>query len=95
MVTGSKGMRSKTRSKLKKGLRDKFKPESMIQGFKAGDKVIISIDPSSMKGLPHARYKGNTGIVTGIKGKAFVVNTYIGKKKKEMYVTPEHLRRVQ
>jgi large subunit ribosomal protein L21e len=93
MVTGSKGMRSRTRSKLKKGLRDKFKPESMIQGFKVGDKVIINIDPSSMKGLPHVRYKGKMGTVAGTKGKAFVVNTYIGKKKKEIYVTPEHLKK--
>jgi len=94
MATSSKGARRRTRSKLKKGLRDKFKPESIIQGFKAGDKVIISIDPSSMKGMPHTRFKGNMGTVAGMRGSALIVNTYIGKKKKEIYVSPEHLKRV-
>jgi large subunit ribosomal protein L21e len=93
MVTGSKGMRSGTRRKLKKGLRDKFKPENLIQRFKAGDKVIISINPSSMRGIPHTRFKGKMGTVMGMKGSAFIVNAYIGKKKKEIYVSPEHLKK--
>jgi large subunit ribosomal protein L21e len=94
MVTGSKGMRSRTRRKLKKGLRSKFRPESLIKGYKAGDKVIISIDPSSMRGMPHARFIGKAGIIQGMKGNAFAVNTYIGKKKKEIYISPEHLKKI-
>ena len=92
MVTGSKGIRSGTRHKLRKALRAKFRPESMIKGYKAGDKVIISVDPSSMRGMPHARFIGKIGTVQGMKGRAYLVNTYIGKKKKEICITPEHLR---
>jgi len=94
MVTGSKGTKSRTRRKLKKNLRDKFKPENMIQEFKAGDKVIISIDPSSVKSTPHIRFKGKIGSIKGRKGRAFVVNAYIGKMKKEIYVGPEHLKKL-
>ncbi|RLI98468.1 MAG: 50S ribosomal protein L21e, partial [Candidatus Aenigmatarchaeota archaeon] len=58
MAKASKGTLRGTRSKNKKGLRDKFKPETFIQEFKEGSKVIIGINPLSQKGRPHPRFVG-------------------------------------
>jgi large subunit ribosomal protein L21e len=93
MVRSSKGLRKRTRRKLKKGMRDKFKPGNVIQEFKSGDKVIISINPSSQKGMPYIRFKGKSGIVKNKRGNAFVINVIIGKKKREIHVNPEHMKK--
>ena len=94
MVKASKGLRRGTRRKLKKGRRDKFKPETFIQDFKPGDKVIIRINPSSRKAMIHSRYNGKIGTVKCKRGGAFMVNAYLGRKKREIYISPEHLKRL-
>jgi len=94
MVRSSKGLRKRTRHKLKKGLRDKFRPEAFIQEFKAGDKVIININPSSNKGAPNSRFNGKIGTVKAKRRGAFIVESYLGGKKKEIHVKPEHIKKM-
>ena len=94
MVKASKGLRCGARRKLKKGLRQKFKPETIIQEFKSGDKVIIAINPSSQKGMPHLRFKGKIGTIKGKRGGAYILSVSIGKKSTEIQANPEHFRKL-
>ena len=92
-MKGSSGLRQGIRKMLKKGLREKFKPETFMQEFKPGDKVVIRINPSSRNSMVHSRFNGKMGIVTGKRGSAFIVSTRLGNKKKELQASPEHLRK--
>lgn len=91
MTKPSKGLRHRTRSKLKKGSREKFKPERFIQEFKPEDKVIIKQDASSHK-MPHPIFRGKIGKVKGKRGRAYIIEIRAGNKTKELMVRPEHLK---
>lgn len=89
----SKGFRYKTRKLLTKkdhsGFNDKF---IKLLNSKIGDKVLIYIDPSYHKGMPHKRYHGKIGIIKGFRGRAFEIETKKGDKKVLLIIPPEHLR---
>ncbi len=91
MVRASKGIRHGTRKKLKKGFRERFKPESFIQEFKPEDKVIIKQDASSYR-MPHPVFKGKIGEIKGKRGRAYIIEIRAGNKIKELIVRPEHLK---
>jgi large subunit ribosomal protein L21e len=55
-------------------------------------RVDIVIDPAIHKGMPHRRYQGLTGVVTGKRGRAIVVDVKQGKAIKTLIIRPEHLR---
>ena len=89
----SKGFRVKTRKILTKrgsfGFSDKI---LVLSKTKPGDRVVIYIDPSYHKGMPHRRYHGKVGIIKRRRGKAFEVEVSKGDKKILLIVPPEHLR---
>ena len=91
MVRATKGFRRSTRRKLKKSLRHKFKVTPYLREFKANDKVVIKIDPSSHKGMPFPKFKGMTGVIKERRGDAYIVKITIGNKTKEVISRPEHL----
>ena len=90
----SKGLRSRSRYKLKKSIRpSRANPISRkIQVFEDGNKVHIIIDSSIQKGQPHPRFHGKTGKIVGQKGKAYLVGIKDGNKPKELIIRPEHLK---
>ena len=91
MVKSSKGLRTGTRRKLKKGFRDKFTITPYMREFKEQERVTVSPNPSSHKGMPHIRFKGAAGTVLGKRGDAYMVEVKIGNKKKSITTGPEHL----
>ncbi len=93
-MTGPKGFRKKTRSLLSKKPREhgKLGLSRMLHEYKPGDKVVIKIDPSIHKGMPHRRYHGKVGIITDKSGRAYKVNVPQGDAVKEVIIRPEHLR---
>ncbi len=91
MVTRSKGLRRRTRSKLKGDVRSKFKVTSFLQEFKVNDKVVLKINPSSQKGFPHPMFKGKTCEVIGKRGDAYLLELKFGNKVKTLIARPEHL----
>ncbi len=97
MVKRSKGLRSKSRHKLKKRARDRGVNSitRALQQFKEGDSVNIVIDSSVQKGMPHIRFHGLTGKVEGKQGNSYLIGIKDGKKHKSLVIRPEHLRRVQ
>jgi large subunit ribosomal protein L21e len=90
-MKGSKGFRRRTRSlRIKPRERGKLKISRYLQRFNEGETVSISIDPS-YQAIPHPRFKGRSGRVTGKQGRCYFVEIMDGKKKKEVLVAPEHL----
>lgn len=94
MARRSKGLRSKSRKKLTEHVREHgLSPVSRaIQNFESGTKVTIILDPSVMKGQPHPRYHGRTGVVQGKQGQAYIVDIRDGGSTKRVISRPEHLR---
>lgn len=89
----SKGSRNRSRKKLRKDVREKGEPPvtHTLRDFDEGDKVGVDIDPSVHDAMPHPRFQGVTGTVTGKQGDAFLVAFRDGGKEKTLIAGPEHL----
>ncbi len=89
----SKGFKSGTRYKLKKGVRAKGKLSlsKMLQQFGVGDSVHIVIDPSVQKGMPYPRFHGKTGTVVEKRGRSYLVEVSENNAKKTVICAPAHL----
>ncbi|MFQ6068689.1 MAG: 50S ribosomal protein L21e, partial [Candidatus Bathyarchaeia archaeon] len=61
----SKGYRHRTRSLLRKKRRKKGKVglSKILREYKSGDQVIVKLDPSVHKGMPHRRFNGKIGTI--------------------------------
>jgi len=94
MVRSSRGFKTGTRRKLKKSIKNKFKPKSTIQEFKPKDEVIINQNPSFHKGMPHPRFKGISGRVIKKTGNSYLIEISNKNKSKLIVSRPEHLKRV-
>ncbi len=93
----SKGYRRRTRALLRRRAREKGKTglSKLLREYKPGDRVVIKLDPSVHKGMPHRRFHGRVGIIDKSRGRAYVVNVTQGKAEKEIIVRPEHLEPFQ
>ena len=89
----SKGYRSKTRRLLRKSPRErgKIRLSKLLHEYQPGNSVVIKIDPSVQKGMPHRRYHGKVGKIVGMRGKTYIVSVTQGDAVKEIIVRPEHL----
>jgi large subunit ribosomal protein L21e len=87
-------MRSKSREKLtqKPGYRPPI--TKFLEEFKEGQRVVISLEPSSHSGMPHHRFKGKIGKVIGKRGRSYIVEIKDGNKIKKIISNPEHLKAV-
>jgi large subunit ribosomal protein L21e len=92
MSRSGRGFRTGTRRKFKKPHGQKFTVERYLTGFQVNQKVLIDIDPSSPKNIPHYRYKGKVGVVKKKRGRAYIVNIMLGNKQKTLMLKPEHLK---
>lgn len=91
----SKGYRSRTRKVLRKKVREKYlslKVTPLLYDLKPGDRVVVNIDPSVHEGMPHRRYQGRVAVVTGRRGKAYMLEVKVGGKVKQLIVRPEHIK---
>ena len=92
-MPSSKGFRYKTRKLLTKKEHSGFNDRILkLYRLKVGDRVVIYIDPSYHKGMPHRRYHGKIGVIKGLRGRAFEVETSKGNKKVLLVIPPEHLK---
>lgn len=95
VVKTSRGYRHRTRKLLKKSVRERgaIPPLSQVlREYKVGDKVYIKPNPAIHETLPHRRYIGKVGVVVGRRGRAYIIELYLGDKKKTLITYPEHLR---
>ena len=65
----------------------------LMKHFSAGDRVAIS--PKGIFGdIPHPRYRGRVGTVTGKRGGAYVVEFMVsGKTRRTLVVNQRHLEK--
>ncbi len=89
----AKGFRHKTRSLLSQNAREhgKIGLSKLLYSYATGEKVLINIDPSMHKGMPHRRFQGKIGMIVNQRGGSYVVNVTQGEALKEIIVRPEHL----
>jgi large subunit ribosomal protein L21e len=92
-MRGSKGYRAGTRRLMTKPVREKGKPKlsKLLYEYKPGMQVIIRVDSSEQKSLPHKRFHGKIGIVVDRRGRGYVVNVPQGDAVKQIIVRSEHL----
>ncbi len=90
----SSGFRRKTRSLLTRvrGARSGPEPDIYLQDYKVGDKVVVIIEPSVQRGMPHRRYNGLMGEILEKRGSGYILQVYQGGKPKKLSVMPDHLR---
>ena len=89
----SKGYRRKTRSLLRRKTRQRGKTglSTILREYQSGDRVVVKLNPSIHKGMPHRRFHGRIGIVKSKKGRAYIVDVTQGDTIKTITVRPEHL----
>ena len=89
----AKGYRRKTRYLLKRKPRERGKTglSKVLREYEIAEKVVIKLDPSVHKGMPHRRFNGRIGVITDKRGKSYVVNVSQGNIIKEIIVRPEHI----
>ncbi|MEM3695326.1 MAG: 50S ribosomal protein L21e [Candidatus Bathyarchaeia archaeon] len=89
----SKGYRAGTRKLLRKEPREKgkIKISKLLHEYQPGARVVIKLDPSVQKGMPHRRYHGKVGAVVEKRGRSYVISVTQGDAVKEIIVRPEHL----
>jgi large subunit ribosomal protein L21e len=77
---------------MKKTFGEKRTLAKFLQELKPGDRIVVQMEPSSQRGLPHVRFYGRTGYVKEKRGRSYVVMISEMGKEKEMAVAPEHLK---
>jgi len=94
MARKSKGYRRNTRQLFRKKPRQRGKIglSRLLQPYRIGDRVVIKIEPSLHKGMPHKRFHGRVGVVKQQRGRSYMVNVISGGKEKQVIARPEHLR---
>ena len=90
----AKGYQEKTRALMTKEPRERGKLglSRLLQEYKAGDKVVIMINPTVHKGMPHRRYQGHVGVILSRRGRSYEISVTQGDAVKEIIVRPEHLK---
>jgi len=90
-MTHSKGFRHKTRG-LKKDSKHAHGLSNILTRYSVNDEVVIDIDPSQVKGMPHRRFQGKVGVVEEIRPRSLVIRLPIGNKMKQISPRLEHIR---
>lgn len=89
------GYRRKTRSKLRKNIREKGKVaiRRFFQSFAEGDRVSFVAEPGVQRGMYHPRFHGKSGIIAKKQGTNYHVKIKDGNKEKSILVHPIHLKK--
>ena len=92
-MRGSKGYYTGARRFLTKKPREKGKLKlgKLLIDYEAGSQVIIKMDSSVQKSLPHKRFHGKIGTVLEKRGRGYVVSVANGDAVKKIIVRSEHL----
>jgi large subunit ribosomal protein L21e len=93
MVKSSKGFHSRTRGTLTKEVRERGMPPvtAFLQTFETGARVIVRLEASDTRGMPHPRYQGRVATVVGRVGRAFRIEFLDGNKRKQLIANAVHL----
>ena len=89
------GFRRKTRSKLRKNVRNKgkFSIRRYFQSFNKGDRVYLVAEPAIQGGMYLPRFHGKSGKIKGMQGNCYFVEIKDKNKVKKLLVHPVHLKK--
>jgi large subunit ribosomal protein L21e len=92
-MRGSKGYYTGARRFLTKKPRERGKPKlgKLLIEYEMGSQVIIKMDSSVQKSLPHKRFHGKIGTIVEKRGRGYVVSVSNGNAIKKIIVRSEHL----
>lgn len=95
MVTRVGGFRRKTRSKLRKNVKDrgKISIRRYLQKLKEGERIFLKAEPAVQKGMYFPRFHGKAGLIKKKIGNCYEVLIKDGKKEKTLIVHPIHLKK--
>jgi large subunit ribosomal protein L21e len=85
----SKGYRRRTRSLLKKHERGGL--SRLLRDYSVDQKVVIKIDSTQVKGMPHRRFNGLVGKVTEVGRRSLTIDVPVGDKVKTVISRKEHI----
>jgi large subunit ribosomal protein L21e len=93
-MKGSKGYYTGARRLLTKKPRERGKPRlgKLLIEYALGSRVIIKMDSSVQKSLPHKRFHGKIGTVLEKRGRGYVISITNGDAVKKIIVRSEHLK---
>jgi large subunit ribosomal protein L21e len=96
-MRGSKGYRSGARQLLTKEPREhgKLGLSRLLREYEPGNRVLVRIDSSVQKGMPHPRFHGKIGTIIEKRGRSYVVSVPQGAAVKEITIRPEHLEPIK
>ncbi|MHA1212058.1 MAG: 50S ribosomal protein L21e [Candidatus Heimdallarchaeota archaeon] len=92
-MPNSKGYRHSTRRLFKKDPRNRGLQSlgRLLVKYNVGDQVLIKIDSAIQKGMPHRRYHGKFGVITEVRGRAYIIKVKTGNMYKQIIARPEHV----
>ncbi len=85
----SKGYRRRTRALLKK--RTSTGLSKILTDYQPNQKVVIKIDSTQVKGMPHRRFNGLVGVVKETGRRAVIIDVMVGEKVKTVISRKEHI----
>jgi large subunit ribosomal protein L21e len=85
----SHGYRRRTRSLLKK--RSPHGLSYILADYAPQQKVVIRIDSTQVKGMPHRRFNGLVGVVRESGRRAVTIDVKVGDKVKTVISRKEHI----
>ena len=87
----SHGYRRRTRSLLRTRSGEKRGLDSMLREYSTNDRVVVKIDPSQVKGMPHRRFNGLVGVVKDVGRRTITLEVPVGNKTKTLIARKEHV----
>jgi large subunit ribosomal protein L21e len=63
----------------------------MLRDYSVDQKVVIKIDSTQVKGMPHRRFNGLVGKVTKVGRRTLIVDVPVGDKVKTVIARKEHV----
>jgi large subunit ribosomal protein L21e len=63
-----------------------------LREYNVNDKVIIKINPSIVKGMPHRRFHGKVGVVEKVMRRSLLIDVKVGDKTKKVIARLEHVK---
>jgi large subunit ribosomal protein L21e len=85
----SRGYRRRTRSLLKK--KETIGLSRVLRDYSANQKVVIKLDASQVKGMPHRRFNGLVGVISEVGRRALTIQVNVGGKVKTVIARKEHV----
>jgi large subunit ribosomal protein L21e len=85
----SHGYRRRTRSLLRK--RESHGLSHILTDYTPNQKVVIKIDSTQVKGMPHRRFNGLVGVVKETGRRSVTIDVNVGNKVKTVISRKEHI----